>query len=80
MICNYSLNYISNKNKSSVEFCFSFCGEFPIPCFSDPLINWMEFRDVFWPLVNGGMISDDDLTRWFDIIDFDQKKSISTEQ
>jgi hypothetical protein len=44
------------------------------------LINWIEFRDVFLPLVNGGMVSKDDIARWFDILDTNQNKIITSEQ
>jgi hypothetical protein len=44
------------------------------------LINWIEFRDLFLPFVNGGIVSKDDITRWFDILDTNQKKTIDQEQ
>lgn len=48
--------------------------------FLDCLINWIEFRDVFLPLVNGGMVSNDDIARWFDIFDTNHNQIISSEQ
>jgi len=46
----------------------------------DYLINWIEFRDIFSPFINGGMFSKDDLIRWFDILDINHNKTISQEQ
>jgi len=43
-------------------------------------INWIEFRDIFFPIVNNGMVTKDDITRWFDILDINHNKTISREQ
>jgi len=47
---------------------------------SDNFIKWIEFRDIFFPFVNGGMVSKDDITRWFEILDTNHNKTISQEQ
>jgi hypothetical protein len=43
-------------------------------------INWIEFRDIFFPIVNNGMVSKDDITRWFEILNTNHNKTISQEQ
>ncbi|CAF1399004.1 unnamed protein product [Adineta steineri] len=47
---------------------------------SDHLINWTEFRDIFLPLVNGGMIDKHEISHWFDILDINHNRTITNEQ
>ncbi|CAF1409889.1 unnamed protein product [Adineta steineri] len=44
------------------------------------LINWTEFRDIFLPLVNGGMIDKHEISHWFDILDINHNRTITNEQ
>ena len=44
------------------------------------MIDWSEFRDVFLPLVNGGMFSREDLVRWFEILDTNHSAILGQEQ
>lgn len=46
----------------------------------DGFINWIEFRDIFFPIVSDGMVSRVDIERWFDILDKDRNQTISQEQ
>ncbi|CAF3295658.1 unnamed protein product [Rotaria sp. Silwood2] len=47
---------------------------------SDCFISWIEFRDIFLPLVDGGMFLKEDISRWFDILDEKHHKIIIREQ
>lgn len=46
----------------------------------DYFINWTEFRNIFFPIVNDGMVSKDDIERWFDILDENHNQMITQEQ
>ncbi|CAF3156375.1 unnamed protein product [Rotaria sp. Silwood2] len=46
----------------------------------DSFINWIEFRDVFLPIVNNGYYSINGIQRWFDIFDINHDEIITQEQ
>ncbi|UJR14875.1 hypothetical protein I4U23_001860 [Adineta vaga] len=47
---------------------------------SDCFIKWEEFRDIFRPFVNDGMVMKEDLSRWFDILKINPHETIEKEQ
>ncbi|CAF4146048.1 unnamed protein product, partial [Rotaria sp. Silwood2] len=46
----------------------------------DSFINWIEFRDVFLPIVSNGYYSINGIQRWFDIFDINHDEIITQEQ
>ncbi len=46
----------------------------------DSLINWIEFRDLFLPMINNGYYSKNNIKKWFEIIDTNETGIITTEQ
>ncbi|CAF1217905.1 unnamed protein product [Rotaria sordida] len=47
---------------------------------TNSFINWIEFRDIFLPIINNGYYSTDDVQRWFDIFDIDHNGIITQQQ
>jgi hypothetical protein len=69
--------YLNKKQNSGKIFQRKFRRNY---LYLDCFIKWIEFRDVFLPIVNGGMCSKDDITRWFDILDENHNNMINREQ
>ena len=46
----------------------------------DCYVTWEEFRDIFLPIVNNGIVTKEDLSRWFNIFDFNHRRKIDKEQ
>ncbi|CAF1183420.1 unnamed protein product [Adineta ricciae] len=47
---------------------------------SDCFVTWEEFRDIFLPIVNNGIVTKEDLSRWFNIFDCNHRRKIDKEQ
>ncbi|CAF1050170.1 unnamed protein product [Adineta ricciae] len=47
---------------------------------SDCYVTWEEFRDIFLPIVNSGIVTKEDLSRWFNIFDCNHRRKIDKEQ
>ena len=43
-------------------------------------IGWVDFRDVFLPLVNGGIAHERDIKRWFEIFDTNGRGRIGSQE
>jgi hypothetical protein len=46
----------------------------------DPFIDWIEFRDIFFPIINNGFYSKIDIKRWFDIFDTNENSVLTQDQ
>lgn len=46
----------------------------------DFLIDWIEFRETFLPILNDGYYSKDNIQKWFDIFDTNHIATITREQ
>ncbi len=46
----------------------------------DSLINWIEFRDTFFPIINNGYYTKNHIKIWFEIFDTNQNGMITQEQ
>ncbi len=46
----------------------------------DSSIDWIEFRDIFLPIVNNGYYSKNNIKKWFEIFDTNENGIITTDQ
>jgi hypothetical protein len=72
-------HFLTKKQRSG---CFRSLFDCMTECcvFTDPMIDWFEFRNIFLPFVNGGMFSREDLMRWYEILDTDHNAILGQDQ
>ncbi|CAF3803794.1 unnamed protein product, partial [Adineta steineri] len=47
---------------------------------TDSFINWIEFRDIFLPIITNGLYTKQSIQQWFDIFDTNRNGIITQEQ